>query len=132
MPPSRSLRWGVFVVGLDPTVGHEQQGTRRALVVSYEPYHQSENATICPITAAYSVPRYPTEVAIPEGEAGQTLPGIILCQQMRTVSLLRIQSLKGYLTNPSIRAAVRGAIAHHLGLDLLPVNDGANGNAVFR
>lgn len=129
---ARPLRWGVFIVGLDPVVGHEQGGERRALVVSYEPFHQSGAMTICPITAARSVPRYPTEVAIPVGEAGQTLPAVILCQQARTVSLRRVQAFKGYVTDPSIRAAVRAALAHHLGLDSTPVDDGANGNAVFR
>jgi mRNA-degrading endonuclease toxin of MazEF toxin-antitoxin module len=44
---------------------------------------------VCPITAARSVPRYPNEVAIPIGEAGQTRAGVILCHQVRTISLLR-------------------------------------------
>lgn len=131
MPPTRHLRWAVFVVGLDPVVGHEQAGERRALVVSYEPYHQSGNMTICPISAARSSPRYPTEVAIPVGEGGQTLPGVILCQQVRTVSLQRAQAFKGYVTDPAIRAAVRRALEHHLGLDRVPTEDGATG-AAFR
>lgn len=132
MPAARPLRWAVFVVSLDPVVGHEQAGERRALVVSYEPYHQSGNLTICPIPAARSVPRFPTEVAIPVGEAGQTLPAVILCQQVRTVSLRRAQAFKGYVTDPSIRAAVRAALAHHFGLDTLPLDDGSNDSAIFR
>ncbi len=132
MPPIRPLRWAVLIIDLDPTVGHEQAGERRALVVSYEPYHQSGNITICPITAARDAPRYPTEVPIPVGEAGQTLPAVILCQQVRTVSARRVRSLKGYVTNPSIRTAIREALAHHLGLDALPLEDGADGRALYR
>jgi mRNA-degrading endonuclease toxin of MazEF toxin-antitoxin module len=69
------LRWSVVIVDLDPVVGHEQAGARRALVVSYEPFHRSGLATICPVTAARSEPRYPGDVAIPAGEAGQTRDG---------------------------------------------------------
>jgi mRNA-degrading endonuclease toxin of MazEF toxin-antitoxin module len=35
---SRRLRWAVVIARLDPVEGHEQAGTRRALVVSYEPF----------------------------------------------------------------------------------------------
>ena len=45
------------------TVGNEQQGRRRALVVSHEAFHASGMATVCPISARES--RYPGEVAIP-------------------------------------------------------------------
>jgi mRNA interferase MazF len=129
LPP---LRWAVVIVALDPTQGHEQAGERRALVVSYEAFHRSGLLTVCPITAARETARYPGEVAIPAGEAGQTKPGLILCAQVRTISVRRIRAtgiLSGggvaYLTDPRIRSAVRAALRHHLGLDIPPVSDGA-------
>ncbi|MGH2488399.1 MAG: type II toxin-antitoxin system PemK/MazF family toxin, partial [Candidatus Limnocylindria bacterium] len=70
------LRWASVIVDLNPVVGHEQAGRRRALVVSYEPFHRSGLLTVCPITAARSELRYPGDVAIPRGEAGQTRDGI--------------------------------------------------------
>jgi mRNA-degrading endonuclease toxin of MazEF toxin-antitoxin module len=122
----------VIIVDLEPIVGHEQSGERRALVVSYEPFHASARVTICPITAARSQVRYPNEVAIPAGEAGQTKPGVILCHQVRTISMLRIRGLLRssgspafYVTDSTIRARVRGALARHLGLDMPPEVDGA-------
>lgn len=121
-------RWGIVLIDLDPTVGHEQAGTRRALVVSREPFHRSGMATICPISARR--PRYPVEVAIPAGEAGQTLDAAILCHQVRTIDLRRVTALRiggreRVVTDPSIRASVRRAIARHLGLDLPAELDGA-------
>src|SRR5260370_39841257 len=83
---SRQLRWAVLVLDLDPVAGHEQAGSRRCLVVSYEPFHGSGLMAVCPITAARPTARYPNEVEIPAGEAGQTEPGVILCHQVRTVS----------------------------------------------
>ncbi len=129
------LRWAVLITDLDPTRGHEQGGTRRALVVSYEPFHRSASVTVCPITAARSVTRYPNEVPIPAGEAGQTKAGVILCHQVRTVSLQRIPgplSPVGYLANPNLRHQVRSALARHLGLDIPAGSDGATGSTAFK
>lgn len=120
------LRWAVVIVDLDPTQGHEQAGERRALVVSYEPFHRSGLATVCPITAARADARYPGDVAIPVGEAGQTRPGVILTSQMRTISLRRVRSRPiGIVVDPTMRRAVRSALAHHLGLDVPGIGDGA-------
>jgi mRNA-degrading endonuclease toxin of MazEF toxin-antitoxin module len=128
---SRELRWSVLILDLDPTVGHEQAGSRRCLVVSYEPFHGSGLMTVCPITAARSQAKYPNEVELPKGMAGQTEDGVILCHQVRTVSVRRASAMLesgravGYLTDAGIRAAVRRALARQLGLDVMPVADGA-------
>lgn len=120
------LRWGVVIVDLDPVQGHEQAAERRALVVSYEPFHRSGLATVCPITAARSEPRYPGDVPIPIGEAGQTRDGVIITSQVRTISLRRVRSVSlGTLADPALRRAVRSALAHHLGLDIPAIGDGA-------
>lgn len=122
------LRWAVLTFRFDPTQGHEQGGIRRAVVVSYEPSHRSGMATVCPISAARSEARYPGEVPIQLGEAGQTRPGVVLCQQVRTVALSRAVGTGGpvdRVTDPRIRRAIRQALLHHLGLDLPPMADGA-------
>ena len=120
------LRWSVVIVDLDPVQGHEQAGERRALVVSYEPFHRSGLATVCPITAARSEPRYPGDVKIPAGEGGQTRDGVILSSQVRTISLRRVRSAPvGVVQDPAVRRAVRASLAHHLGLDIPAIADGA-------
>ena len=124
----RPLRWSIVIVDLDPAVGHEQQGRRRALIVSYEPFHRSGMATVCPITTR--PPKYPGEVSIPAGHAGQTLDGLILAHQVRTIDLRRVTvaataDVAQQVTDPGIRRDVRRALAHHLGLDLPVAADGA-------
>ena len=120
------LRWSVVIVDLDPVEGHEQAGRRRALVVSYEPFHRSGLATVCPVSAARSEARYPGDVPIPVGEAGQTREGVIVTSQVRTISLRRIRSSPlGTIGDRSLRRAVRAALAHHLGLDIPAIADGA-------
>src|SRR5580765_6555566 len=121
---TRSLRWAVLIVRLDPVEGHEQAGTRRGLAVSYEAFHRSGLLTICPITAARDV-RSPHAVAIPSGEAGLTERGVILCHQIRTISASRIERPVGVVMNPEIRSGVRSALAAQFGLDRSPYKDGA-------
>jgi len=121
-------RWSVVIIDLDPAVGHEQAGQRRALVVSYEPFHRSGMATVCPITSRPS--KYPGEILIPIGHTGQSLDGLILAHQVRTVDLRRVTAFTiggaaQQLTDPGIRRDVRRALAHHLGLDLPAAADGA-------
>ena len=121
-------RWGIVLIDFDLTVGHEQAGTRRALVVSRDPFHRSGMATVCPISAR--LPKYPAELVIPAGHAGQTLDGALLCHQIRTVDTRRVTATeiggrRQSVTDPAIRAAVRSAITRQLGLDLPPEIDGA-------
>lgn len=81
---------------------------------------------MCPITAGRAEPRYPGEVAIPVGEAGQTRPGIVMTSQHRTISLERVWSSPlGTVTEPAIRRSVRMALANILGLDIPAIGDGA-------
>jgi mRNA interferase MazF len=131
--PSRRLRWAVLSLDFDPVQGHEQGGERRAVVVSYEPLHAGGMVAVCPITAARTTPVRPAEVAIPVGEAGQTKPGLVLCHQVRTVSLRRARpgGQVRYLTDPDIRARVREALAMHLGLDVPGRGDGASVDDAF-
>ena len=122
------LRWAIVIVDLDPTVGHEQQGRRRGLVVSYEPFHRSGLVTVCPITTRTG--RYPGEVPIPKGHAGQTKDALILVHQVRTIDVRRVTAFeiggaRQYVTDRSLRRAVRSGLAHHLGLDILAAADGA-------
>ena len=126
---SAVVRWGVVLVDFDPTIGHEQAGVRRALVVSRDPFHRSGMATVCLLSAR--APRYPAEVAIPAGHAGQTLDALILCHQLRTIDLRRVSALEiggqqQVVTDTGVRSAVRRALARQLGLDLTAGLDGAD------
>ena len=122
------LRWAIVIVDFDPVPGHEQEGTRRALVVSYEAFHRSGMAAVCPISAREA--KYPGEVAIPRGHAGQTKDAVVLCHQVRTIDLSRVAAVQiggevQYVSSPEVRGLVRAALLHQFGLDLPPSVDGA-------
>jgi mRNA-degrading endonuclease toxin of MazEF toxin-antitoxin module len=108
------LRWAV--VGPTP-----------ALVVSYEPFHRSGLLTVCPIAPAGGRRHVPGDVPIPAGPAGLSADGVIVCSQVRTVPAASVSTELGRLTDPARRRQVRRALAHHLGLDIAAVGDGAEG-----
>jgi mRNA interferase MazF len=121
-------RWSVVIVEFDPAVGHEQAGQRRALVVSYEPFHRSGMAAVCPITSRSR--KYPGEIPIPVGQAGHTLDGLVLVHQVRTIDLRRITAFQiggvpQVISDAGVRRDIRRALAHHFGLDVPAAADGA-------
>ena len=94
--------------------------------------------TVVPITSARTTPRLPGDVALPAGEAGLPRPGVLICSQVRTITVLRIVTkhpIAGavrYVTSPAVRRQVREELAHHFGLDVRAGPDGADGSADFR
>ena len=91
------LRGDVFIAMLNPVEGSEEGGTRRVVVVSRDSLNKySAVVCICPITDAANKKRiYPSHVLIPVGVGGQTLDGIVLCEQVRTISKTRLREQKG-------------------------------------
>ena len=95
MPPV--FRGDVFIAALDPVEGSEQGGTRRVVIVSRDSLNKySPVVCICPITDANNKKRiYPSHVQIPAGVGGQTIDGIVLCEQVRTINKSRLREQKG-------------------------------------
>jgi mRNA interferase MazF len=91
------LRGDVFIAKLDPVEGSEQGGTRRVVVVSRASLNKySPVVCVCPITDAANKKRiYPSHVPIPAGVGGQTIDGIVVCEQVRTINKTRLLEQKG-------------------------------------
>lgn len=93
MPIPPVSRGDVFIAVLDPVEGSEQGGTRRVVVVSRNSLNKySPVVCICPITDADNKKRiYPSHVTVAAGVGGQTIDGIVVCEQVRTISKTRLQ-----------------------------------------
>ena len=77
VPDRGHLVWLTF----DPQAGHEQAGTRPALVISPAPYNRKVGlALFCPVTS--QIKGYPFEVPLPEGLKVQ---GAILSDQIKSL-----------------------------------------------
>lgn len=78
-------RGDIYLVSLDPTKGHEQQGSRPVLIVSPQAFNQATGLpVICPITSGGDFARR-TGFAVPI--TGIATTGVIRCDQPRSLDL---------------------------------------------
>jgi mRNA-degrading endonuclease toxin of MazEF toxin-antitoxin module len=80
-------RGEIWLVGLDPTQGHEQKGRRPVLIVSPEAFNRvTKVPVVLPITGGGSFART-AGFAVPLQGAGTATTGIVRCDQPRTLDL---------------------------------------------
>lgn len=86
--PGVDLKRGeIWLVGLDPSEGHEQKGRRPVLIVSPEPFNRITGVpVILPITSGGSFARV-AGFAVPITGAGTQTTGVVRCDQPRALDL---------------------------------------------
>ncbi|HTC45854.1 MAG TPA: type II toxin-antitoxin system PemK/MazF family toxin [Candidatus Aquilonibacter sp.] len=80
-------RGEIWLVGLDPTSGHEQKGRRPVLIVSPEAFNWiTKVPVVLPITSGGNFARM-AGFAVPLAGAGTKTTGIVRCDQPRALDL---------------------------------------------
>ena len=80
-------RGDIWLVSLDPTAGHEQQGTRPVLIVSPAPFNKlTQTPVVLPITTGGSF-AHRRGFAVSLEDAGTRTAGVIRCDQPRALDL---------------------------------------------
>jgi mRNA interferase ChpB len=80
-------RGDIWIVGLDPTKGHEQQGTRPVLVVSQGPFNRLTGMpVVLPITQGGNFART-AGFAVSLTGAGTSTAGVVRCDQPRAIDM---------------------------------------------
>ena len=80
-------RGEIWLVGLDPTQGHEQKGRRPVLIVSPEAFNRVTRVpVVVPITSGGNFARA-AGFAVTLSAAGTQTTGIIRCDQPRALDL---------------------------------------------
>ena len=80
-------RGEIWLVGLDPTEGHEQKGRRPVLIVSPEKFNRVTRVpVVLPITSGGSFART-AGFAVPLTGAGTQTTGVVRCDQPRALDL---------------------------------------------
>lgn len=89
-PVTQPSRGDIWMVNLDPIVGHEQAGTRPALIVSVDELNHgpAELVTILPITTTER--DLASRVRVPKGQGGLWETSYIKCEEVRTISKERL------------------------------------------
>ena len=80
-------RGEIWLVSLDPTLGHEQKGRRPELIVSTEAFNRiTKLPVVLPITSGGNFART-AGFAVPLTGAGTKTTGVVRCDQPRTLDL---------------------------------------------
>jgi mRNA interferase MazF len=110
-------RGTVVLVDLEPTQGHEQQGTRPCVVVSDEAVNSNQRF---PLIAVVPVTGTPAQGALyPDlapGASGLTKPSTALVDQVRSIDKQRIRRRYGQVSAAELEAINKG-LCLYLGLD---------------
>ena len=109
-------RGEIYLVQFDPTVGHEIQKTRPAVVIQNDISNQHSPITVvAAISSQFSDPPFPREAVIEPEESGLPKRSAVIVNQIRSVDRQRLQKRLGRLSGPSMER-VDEAIRISLGL----------------
>jgi mRNA interferase MazF len=105
----------VWDVNFEPTTGHEQAGTRSALILSEDIFNEgpAEMVVVAPITRTQGKIRWHVSVTPPEG--GLSSEKFIQCENVRSVSKQRLKRRRGRVS-PPVMQQVEDRIRILLGL----------------
>jgi mRNA interferase MazF len=115
MTPPR--RGEIYLVAFDPTIGHEIQKTRPALIIQNDVSNEHSPITIvAAISSQFRTPPHPREVPIPtSARTGLSTRSAVILNQMRSIDRARLQKRLGSL-DPAAMRRVDEAIKISLGL----------------
>lgn len=107
------LRGEIWLVSLEPVVGHEIGKTKPALVISNDRNNQfAETITVLPISS--NVEKiYPFDTFIPKSETNLPVDSKIKTHQIRTVDKKRLIKRTGNVSEEKLKE-VRQALSIHL------------------
>jgi mRNA interferase MazF len=114
-------RWDTYWADLEPGVGREQKGIRRPVVViSNDGFNSTfEMVTVVPMTKREGKERkvYPFEVVLPKGVVTAEWASIVMVQQIRAISKLRLLEPIGTIADQVHRTAIESRILEHLDIE---------------
>lgn len=107
-------RGEIWLVSVEPIVGHEIGKTRPALVISNDRNNQyAETVTVFPITSK-TERLYPFETLLPKRNTNLPLDSKIKSNQIRTIDKKRLIKLLGKISEEKIKE-IEQALLIHLG-----------------
>ncbi|GDX84003.1 endoribonuclease MazF [Methylococcaceae bacterium] len=112
------MRWSIYLVNLDPTIGSEQGKTRPVLVISDDDVNAILPViNILPLTSLKQGRRiYPNEVLLKKEQSGLDKDSLVLCYQIRTVDKKRLIKKLGEVKNDDTQTEIIDALSFQLGL----------------
>ncbi len=114
-------RWNLYWADLNPSVGSEEAGDRRpVLVISNDGFNAAfEVVAVLPLTRLEGKRRrvYPFEALLPPEVVGTGVSSIVMPQQIRTISKLRLLDRIGVVEDEETRSEIENRLLEHLGIE---------------
>jgi len=108
-------RGEIWLVGLNPGRGHEQTGTRPALIISVDQFNSGPAGLVVAIPLTTRDKGIPFHVKLVPPEGGVKATSFIKCEDLRSIAKERLISKWGAIL-PATLAAVEMRIKILLGL----------------
>jgi mRNA interferase MazF len=102
-------------LSLDPTIGREQSGRRPALVISVDNFNKSRADLVVTLPITTKAKGIPYHVLIRTPEGGLTQDSFIKCEDIRSISKLRLVQRIGTVSDTTLKL-VQGRMRMLLGL----------------
>jgi mRNA interferase MazF len=103
-PSGKPNRGEVWLVQLDPVVGHEQGGRRPALIISADPFNHSPADLVVVILLTSRSKNQPMHVAMTPPEGGLTAPNWLKVEDVRPISTQRLVTRWGVVGAVTVNA----------------------------
>jgi len=100
------FRGDVYLASLDPAKGSEQAGTRPVVIVSRDSINQnSPVVVVVPVSDRSNFKKiYPSQVILKRGVGGLTMDSVVMCDQVRAITVDRLNTYLGRLDYEHIQA----------------------------
>ena len=106
------VRGEIWLVSLEPVVGHEIGKTRPALIISNDRNNQfAETITVLPITSNIKK-IYPFETFMPKRESNLPVDSKIKSNQIRTIDKKRLVKLIGNISEEKLKEVKQALFIH--------------------
>lgn len=107
MAPVQPSRGEVWDVDLGNPIGHEQGGSRPALIVSVDQFNQGPADLVIVLPITKQEKRIRSHVPVKRGKAGLTVDSWIKCEDIRSISKRRLTRYRGSVDPPTLQACMK-------------------------
>ena len=97
------LRGEIWLANFNPTVGHEQSGTRPALILSFDAFNRGPAGLVVAIPLTTVAKNIPLHVRVTPPEGGLAAVSYIKCEDVRSLSKSRFLRRWGRVDDATMR-----------------------------
>ena len=102
LPEELPQRGELWMAWLDPIVGREQGGRRPVLVVSSNNFNALPHSLCVAVPLTRTNRNLPLHVEIASGQAGLAADSVIMCDQIRSISIERLHKRLGIVDDETL------------------------------